>query len=90
MSVPKIGNIYAVTQGDYVGSNLVLIDKIKDHYHFLNLPEMNNMEIDHDTVKQGVDHGILELLEPLPDDIMNVCKIQHEKNINTRQQQPTL
>lgn len=86
----EIGNIYAVTQGDYVGSNLVLIDKTKDHYHFLNLPDMTNMEIEHDTVRQGLDQGILELLEPLPDDIMNVCKKQHEKNINTRQQQPTL
>lgn len=90
MSRPKIGNIYAVTQGDYVGSNLVLIEKSKENFHFLNLPEMRNMEIDFETVKQGIEHGILELLETLPDDIMEVCKKQHEKNINTRQQQPTI
>lgn len=84
------GQIYAVTAGTYIGSNLVIIERNDKIAKILNLPDMKNMSILITDIETGINENILELLETLPDDIINVCKIQHEKNIDTRQQQPTI
>jgi len=84
------GQIYAVTTGTYIGSNMVIISESDHNVEILNLPDMKNMTIPINEITTGINENILELLETLPDDIMNVCKIQHEKNIDTGQQQSTL
>ena len=84
------GQIYAVTTGTYIGCNMVIIRKNDQNVDILNLPDMKNMSVPINEIINGMNNNILELLETLPDDIMNVCKKQHEKNINTGQQQSTL
>ena len=37
---PKIGNVYAVTAGQYLGEFLVYIETKGGHLMFLSLPEM--------------------------------------------------
>ena len=80
---PKKGDMFACTQGSYLGANLVLINDTKETYKFLNLPEMLNIDISKNDVKTGIETGILELLESLPADIIKVCEAQYEKNTNT-------
>lgn len=79
------GELYAVTKGSYFGSNLVYIKKTEDIYEFLNLPDMENVSIPEKDVDLAQQNQILELLEMLPDDIIDICIKQYEKNINTRQ-----
>ena len=77
------GDMYACTKGTYIGSNLVLIEHDDQECGFLNLPDMVNMKIPTADVQSGVDTGVLELLESLPDDIICICEKQYEKNSNT-------
>lgn len=78
------GNIYAVTRGTYYGSNYVVIELSNNHVDCLNLPTMENISIPIDDIHQGIDMSIIELIEVLPDDIMEICTKQYEKNINNR------
>ena len=80
---PKRGDMFACTQGTYIGANLVLLNTRGKNCKFLNLPEMDNIDIPKKDVLQGVESGILELLETLPADIIKVCEAQYEKNTNT-------
>ena len=81
---PKKGDMFACTQGTYIGSNLILINEQDKVYNFLNVPDMKNVEIPIDEVKLGVENDILELLDSLPQYIIKICEAQYEKNINTR------
>lgn len=76
------GQLYAVTAGDYFGCNIVCINVHNNSVMFLELNEMKNMDIDKSDVTSGVAHGVLELLDTLPDDIMDTCIKQYEKNTN--------
>ena len=78
------GQLYAVTTGTYKGSNMVVIDNDMESVNFLDLPDMVPRNISYIDVKEGIANQILELLETLPQDIMNICIKQYEKNINNR------
>jgi len=78
------GQLYAVTTGTYKGSNLVVINNDMEFVNFLDLPEMIPRQIPYNDVTDGVGNKILELLETLPQDIMNICTKQYEKNISNR------
>lgn len=76
------GQVYAVLKGTMIGSNLVIIGEIDSKFTCLNLPEMDSIEVPKKDMLDGIEHKILELLETIPDDIMDTCIKQHEKNIN--------
>lgn len=78
------GQLFAVTQGDLFGSNIVCILREQKKCMFLELNDMKNLTINKNDVDTGIQHGVLELLDTLPDDIMSVCIKQYEKNINNR------
>ena len=78
------GQLYAVTTGTYKGSNLVVIDNDSKLVNFLDLPDMVPRQIPYYDVINGIHNDILELLETLPQDIMNTCTKQYEKNISNR------
>lgn len=78
------GQLYAVTAGTYKGSNIVVIDNDMKRVNFLDLPDMIPREIPYNDVMDGIGHEILELLETLPQDIMDICTKQYEKNISNR------
>jgi hypothetical protein len=54
------------------------------HVNFLDLPDMVPRNIPYLDVQEGIKTQILELLETLPQDIMNTCVKQYEKNISNR------
>lgn len=76
------GMLFAVTQGVYFGANIVCIKANESQINFLNVNDMTNMDISRVDVLTGLENDIIELLEPLPDDIMDICNKQYEKNIN--------
>jgi len=78
------GQLYAVTQGTYKGSNLVVIQPGSNNIKFLDLPDMIAREIPRSEVVDGIDNNILELLELLPVDIIEICTKQYEKSISNR------
>ena len=80
---PKKGDMFACTQGTYIGANLVILSGRGNNYKCLNLPEMTNIDIPKKDALQGIETGILELLETLPADIIKICEAQYEKNTNT-------
>ena len=64
---------------------MVVIDNDMESVNFLDLPDMVPRNISYIDVKEGIANQILELLETLPQDIMNICIKQYEKNISNRQ-----
>lgn len=78
------GQLYAVTTGTYKGSNLVVINNDTEFVNFLDLPDMVTRQIPYNDVTNGVGNEILELLETLPQYIMNICTKQYEKNTSNR------
>jgi hypothetical protein len=78
------GQLYAVTTGTYKGSNLVVINNDTEFVNFLDLPDMVPRQISYIDVTKGIGNEILELLETLPQDIMDICTKQYEKNISNR------
>lgn len=78
------GQLFAVTRGDLRGSNILIVEREGDNVHTLDLPDMKNIIIPESEMRFGVENDILELLEMIPSDILNICKRQYEKNINSR------
>jgi len=76
------GMLFAVTRGTYFGANLVCIDSSESKINFLNVNDMTNMSISREDALTGLETNVLELLESIPDDIMDICIKQYEKNIN--------
>ena len=80
---PKIGNVYAVTAGQYLGEFLVYIETKGGHLMFLSLPDMKVRNISESDVESGLDDNILDKVESLPDDVFTVCKAQYYKTLQT-------
>jgi len=80
----KEGQLFAVTQGDFRGSNILIVKREENNIHTLDLPDMKNIIIPVCEMEFGIENSILELLETIPSDILNVCKRQYEKNTNSR------
>ena len=78
----ETGMLYAVNKGKYLGDNLVIINRTDDCINFLSLNDMKNRAISKENVVTGIQDNILELLDRLPEDILNTCKQQYEKNTN--------
>lgn len=78
----KPGQLYAVTQGTYKGSNLVIVNKTDNRCDCLDLPDMVNRQIPTTDIETGINNNIIELLETLPGNIIEICSKQYEKNIN--------
>ena len=81
---PKPGTIFAVTDGDYIGSNLVFIKNSTNSniqtYNFLNLPEMVNISIKRSDFETGLSEKILDIIEIIPEQILDTCIKQYEQN----------
>ena len=80
---PRQRYIYAVTGGRYLGELLVYIKTNKDSHCFLSLPEMNTRDIPVEKFNFGVEEKIVDVVEKLPRQVYNVCKLQYCKNIVT-------
>lgn len=76
----KMGNAYAVTQGDRIGQLLIYIKSDKHSKFFLAIPKMENVEIPKNVFDSGIKSGIVELVERIPYDIRAKVKAQFKKN----------
>jgi hypothetical protein len=76
----KMGNTYAVTQGDRVGQLLIYIKSDKNSKFFLTIPKMENVEIPKNVFDSGVKSGIVEFVKRIPYDIRATVKNQFKKN----------
>lgn len=73
--------IYAVNSGDYLGEFFVYMESNENEYRFLSLPKMQLRKVPKDKFKFAIDNKVLELVEKLPSETYEVCKVQYE-NIN--------
>lgn len=77
---PKKGFIYAVTAGTFLGELFVYVEKTKNSYSFLSLPDMKIRDVPLDKFEFGLKNSILEPVKRLPRDIYNTCIKQFNKN----------
>lgn len=73
--------IYAVNSGDYLGEFFVYMESYEDDYRFLSLPKMQLRTVPKDKFNFAIKNKVLELVEKLPSETYEVCKVQYE-NIN--------
>lgn len=79
---PKQAFVYAITKGTYIGELFVYMEKIKNDYMFLSLPEMKVRNVPQDKFDLGLKIGIIDTVERLPRRIYSVCRKQYLKNYN--------
>lgn len=80
---PKVGYVYAVTAGEYLGEFLVYMESQAGSLMFLSLPDMKIRSIPDKEVTSGIDNNILDKVEKLPSDVFSVCKAQYYKSLET-------
>lgn len=76
----KVGNSYAVTQGDLLGQILIYVESTKTHKCFVTIPKMENLEIPKEVFDSGLKSGIVEFIERVPNDIRRKIKAQYQFN----------
>ena len=76
----KEQTVYAVAHGDYRGEFFVLMEKQREQYMFLSLPDLHVRSVSQSDVEYGLHNEILEEIEPLPTDVYMVCQAQYRKN----------
>jgi hypothetical protein len=80
MKVIKKRELYACSQGDFVGKTFVVINVEGQTVNCLQIPEMTNIEITTESFDSGRNSGIIELVEVLPKDVFEVTAAQYHKN----------
>lgn len=79
----KKGNLYAVHHGDYAGQMFCFIEKKERRYNFLTLPNMQNIQVHENDLKEGLEREIVQFVEKPPKDVLKVMEAQYRKNENT-------
>ena len=82
MKVLKKRELYACSQGDFVGKTFVVINVEGQTVNCLQLPEMKNIKISTESFDSGRNSDIIELVEVLPKDVFEVTAAQYHKNEN--------
>jgi len=83
MKAIKKRELYACSQGDFVGKTFVVISVEGQTVNCLQLPEMTNIQIPSDTFDIGRNSDIIELVEVIPKDVFEVTSAQYHKNENS-------
>ena len=88
----KKRGLYAVTTGDYVGQCFIFVEgwqNKEDEYNVLALPEMELKSIPATAIKEGLEKGILDLVEILPHDVYDKCcsEFYHRKELKTKKEE---
>ena len=72
-SNPLNNCIYAVVTGTYVGEMLIYIEPRLEDYVFLSVPKNVNRYIPKDKFEFGMNHGIIELVEEAPQEVVDIA-----------------
>ena len=80
----NIGNIYAITSGDYMGEFFVLMEQTNESNIFLSLPDFHIRHVPKEKYEVGIENKILDFQEVLPKDVFTEClnKYNEIKNGN--------
>ena len=76
----KNGHVYAVHHGDYAGQMFIYVDKDKNLFKFLSIPEMINVSISKEKFDFGIRNGIIEFVEQVPKDMHKISLAQFKQN----------
>lgn len=80
MKAIKKRELYACSQGDFVGKTFVVINVEGQNVNCLQLPELKNIQIPTEQFDIGRNSDIIELIEVLPKDVFEVTTAQYHKN----------
>ena len=75
--------LYACSQGDFVGKTFVVINVENQNVNCLQLPELKNIQISTEQFDVGRNSDIIELIEVLPEDVFEVTTAQYHNNENS-------
>ena len=79
---PKKRHVYAVTKGDYIGEFFVYMDEQKSSYVFMSLPDFHIRKVPVNDFDNGVEQGVLDMVERLPRSVYIECQEQYTKTLN--------
>jgi len=77
---PKKKYLYAITGGKFLGELFVFIEKNKENYSFLSLPDMKVRDVPQEKFDFGLDNKIIEIVQKIPSYVYKVCIKQYNKN----------
>jgi len=77
---PKKRYVYAITGGAFLGELFVYMEKKNDNFVFLSLPDMKIREVPCNKFDFGLTQKIVDIVEKLPANVYDVCRIQYNKN----------
>lgn len=77
---PRIGSVYAVLKGRYVGELFVFVGGCDKQYHFISIPVMENRKVPVVKFDLGIDTGIVEFVERLKRNERLMCVAQFDSN----------
>ena len=80
MKAIKKRQLYACSQGDYVGQMFIVIEVKDQKVNCLQVPDMKNIQIPTDKFDLGRNSDIIELVEVIPKDVYDVSAAQYRKN----------
>ena len=83
MKAIKSRELYACSQGDFVGKTFVVINVENQNVNCLQLPELKNIQISTEQFDVGRNSDIIELIEVLPEDVFEVTTAQYHNNENS-------
>jgi len=77
----KIGSIYAINSGKYIGEFFVLVEKTSTEYRFLSLPKMLIRSVPFDDMNRGLKNKIISFIKILPTSIFQICWKQYHHGL---------
>lgn len=75
------GSLYAVLYGTHKGKFFNYVDKGKIGYQFLMTPDMLNIEVPFEEFDKGVECGIIDFVEIVPDNVKKIVQLQFKDNV---------
>ena len=77
------GDVYACTNGDFLGEFFIYMEDSDVEHIFFSLPKMEERKVPFDKFEFAVKERFLEKVENLPKDVYMICKAQHIKSQNS-------
>lgn len=78
----KVGFIYAVNSGKYIGEFFVLVEKTSSEFKFLSIPKMIQRAVPIDAMERGIKNNIITFVKHLPKPIFDICRKQYLHTIS--------
>jgi len=78
---PIESHSYAVVTGAYVGEMLIFVEEKGDDYKFISIPKNQNRDVPKDKFHLGLNEGIVEFVDKIPNQIYHLLKKQYLFNL---------